>query len=393
MKMDISYYILRCFGLRGHDHVIARSFTRPEWLYRSSVRIPKAPFTLPAASEPGAEDRELCRRLIAAWEKAKPRDMPYGRIWSRVIREHYEPLQAVLEQRDANGLATLLCRMFRSSCLHGIAHGDLYRIGNINNFAKRAWQLKLLDDCVSLGEYLGVVRVENPEQRDIGLALSDGVPALIRLIEDRLGEPVVSFPRVGSPYGFDAEGCLITMESPEHIYVGARIREAVRVHLPEVVAPEVIEIGGGFGGLAYYLLRLLPSISAYTIVDLPIVNVLQGYFLGRCFGADAVSLLDEPRARIRVLPPDVIGQQSCDVLINENSMPEMPPETVLGYLRWAALGVRGIFYSYQQEAWTDQVLLHSVIEDEGAFRRLSRNRSWVRRGYVEEVYAVGSLKH
>ena len=74
-------------------------------------------------------------------------------------------------------------------------------------------------------------------------------------------------------------------------------------------------------------------------------------------------------------------------------MPEMPFETVLGYLRWAALGVRGIFYSYQQEAWTDQVLLHSVIEDEGAFRRLSRNRSWVRRGYVEEVYAVGSLKH
>jgi hypothetical protein len=383
--MAIKSIISRALGLRNvsHDFYIARSLTRPEWLYQFGTTIPKAPIAMTPVNEPSEEDVTLCHRLIAAYTKAASGDlMTDGPIWSSMIRREYGSLRATVDSRDASALAELLCRMFRSSCVHGIASGDLYRA----NLAKRFWQLKLLDDCVSLAEYLGAVRVENPEQGRIGVALADGVSPLIDRIEERL-RGSIGFPCVGAPYGIYAGDRLLTMESPEYTYVAARIREAVRSHLPRLENPEMLEIGAGFGGTALYVMRLMPEIRTYTIVDLPVINVLQGYFLGKCFGADAVSLFGEQYSRIRILPTSAIEHHSCNVLINENSMPEMSPETVHGYLRWAVRGVHGIFYSYQQEAWNDQVLVHKAVAESGAFLRLSRNRSWVRRGYVEETYA------
>src|ERR1039457_88841 len=168
-SMAIKSIISRALGLRNvsHDFYIARSLTRPEWLYQFGTTIPKAPIAMTPVNEPSEEDVTLCHRLIAAYTKAASGDlMTDGPIWSSMIRREYGSLRATVDSRDASALAELLCRMFRSSCVHGIASGDLYRA----NLAKRFWQLKLLDDCVSLAEYLGAVRVENPEQGRIGVA-------------------------------------------------------------------------------------------------------------------------------------------------------------------------------------------------------------------------------
>lgn len=44
--------------------------------------------------------------------------------------------------------------------------------------------------------------------------------------------------------------------------------------------------------MAYWLLRM--SNLRYTIVDLPLINVLQGYFLSQALGPSKVSLHGEP---------------------------------------------------------------------------------------------------
>ena len=50
----------------------------------------------------------------------------------------------------------------------------------------------------------------------------------------------------------------------------------------------VLEIGAGLGRTAYFARAL--GISDYTIVDIPLTNAAQGYFLGRTLGAGNVVL-------------------------------------------------------------------------------------------------------
>jgi hypothetical protein len=384
LKSIVPKATVKYLGLHPHDLYVLKSIKRPEWVVRLGLRIPRARVTMAPIEHPTAADILLCERLITAYIQASEGDkVACGSIWARIIGRKYNFLHSALEQREAAALANVLSLMFRSSCVHGIASGDLYT----GRTARRIWELKLLDDLVSLAEFLAVTRVENPEQGQIGAALSDGIDPLVDRIEEELGTPI-GFPNVGGPYGLRSRDRLLTMESPEHIYVATRIRNTISFHLSTIDHPIVLEIGAGFGGTASYLLRLAPAIQSYVIVDLPIVNVLQGYFLSKTFGINAVSFFGEANSRIQVLPTTAIDGCSPDVLVNENSMPEMAEDTVHGYLRWAKSHVHGVFYSYQQEAWTKQVWVREAIKRVGGFRVLSRNPSWVRRGYVEEVYSV-----
>ena len=72
-------------------------------------------------------------------------------------------------------------------------------------------------------------------------------------------------------------------------------------------------------------------------------------------------------------------------------MPEMTNQIVEGYLRFAREKLTGLFFSYNHEAFapvhgSHQVLVPEIIDLVGGFTRISRNVSWVRNGYVEEVY-------
>src|SRR5690606_17850350 len=95
---------------------------------------------------------------------------------------------------------------------------------------------------------------------------------------------------------------------PEYAYVTARVAHAMPRHAPTgpLAGPDVLEIGAGFGGTAFYLHRLLRG--RYTIIDLPVINCLQGYFLAGAFGADAVSLYGESSqdASVSILPTQAI---------------------------------------------------------------------------------------
>ena len=69
----------------------------------------------------------------------------------------------------------------------------------------------------------------------------------------------------------------------------------------------------------------------------------------------------------------------------------MQEQAAVGYIPWAKKNLRGIFYSYNHEAYSPAggVLQNSVPEivgRVGSFRLLTRDYSWLRRGYVEEVY-------
>ena len=58
-----------------------------------------------------------------------------------------------------------------------------------------------------------------------------------------------------------------------------------------------------------------------------------------------------------------------------------------------ARGLLGIFFSCNQESTREvhgdeQGMVPRLVERTGGFERLRRDQSWVRAGYVEEIYAL-----
>ncbi len=393
-------------GLTGYNLYLLRMLKRPEWLYRAHGRIPfrKLTFLPPADITPA--DLALCARLIRAYRKAAEDTSDaedQNTIWSQNLRRHGQKLLEALGQDNPMPLASILGTMFREPFLYGIASGALYADAR-SWIGSRIWSLKCLDDLVSLAECLGVVPAECPEQGVLGYSLRDGLEVLVAKIEAALGMPI-EFPDVGAPYGIMLGSTLITMESPEHIYVAFRVNEALRcsLDLGARATPNFVEIGGGFGGTAYWLLKLRRmEASSYTIIDLPPANVMQGYFLSKILGESTVALYGESREAnnrpklVSVLPTSAIHMLErwpTDVLVNQNSMPEIPELAVSNYLHWARTHLRGIFYSYNQEAYSPvggvpQVLVPQIVARVGGFERLRREHSWLRRGYVEELYSI-----
>jgi hypothetical protein len=208
----------------------------------------------------------------------------------------------------------------------------------------------------------------------------------------------LDFPDIGAAYGINVAGRLITPETPDQVYAAARLRGAIRICLGDRQSPlRVVEIGGGYGAMAYWLLQMTEL--QYVIVDLPVVNVLQGYFLAQALGHSDVSFHGEAPGHVEITPTYALSSVNLpfDVLANKDSMPEIPESTVLDYLSWARAGCSGIFYSYNQETAGPirgtpmrQIVVREVIERAGGFELVRRDASWLRRGYFEEIYRISS---
>jgi hypothetical protein len=338
----------------------------------------------------GEADIALCERLIDAFARAEAESPAPPGLWTDdLFQDRQRQLRDALERREPTLLAERLASMFRSDFVLGLAPGSL-GVGQ-TGFAAKLARLDALNKLVALAESQGVARLENPEQGRVGLAFAEGIDALVARTEAALGLSL-DFPDVGAAYGIRAAGHLITGDTPDQIYAAARLREAMRSFLPDSqFRLRVVEIGGGYGGMAYWLLQMIDP--QYTIIDLPIVNVLQGYFLSQALDTAEVSLYGEAPRRIAITPTHALSSVPApiDVLANKDSMPEIPTQTALHYLSWAQANCRGILYSYNQEAAAiaegmPQNVVPELIERFGGFLRLRRDASWLRRGYAEEVY-------
>jgi hypothetical protein len=384
-------------GVTAFNLQMLKSVRRTEWLY-GRAHIPAAPIAKrPPAAVTGA-DLELCERLIVAYRAVASHDSVAAAtegMWSWILDTRQHELAQALEQGDAGRLAALLARMFQSDFVLGMAPGSLISHAQ-SPLGARIWALKCLDGLVSLAEALAVVAVENPEQGGTGLAFGHGAEELFGALERELGFRL-DFPEVGAAAGLEIAGRLITPDTPDQVYGAVRVEQAIGLHLqaPAGASPplRIVEIGGGYGGMCHWFMKLRSAGVRYTIVDLPIVGVLQGYFLGRSLGPGRVSLHGEPPAEVSILPNLALDavEVPFDVLVNKDSMPEMPRAAMVDYLRWGASHCRGLFYSYNQEAAAEfhgevQGIVHEGVAEVGGWRRLRRDESWVRRGYVEEVY-------
>ena len=393
----LTKFLLKIIMGNAVSQIHNRGYTllkRIHWLYRN---VPIDEYTIVSRNQSdllSMDEKELIvADLIESYNEAVKLDSKnehLSDIWKGKVLSSKD-IVLLLEDNDQTGLMMWLENMFKQKELNGISMGDEF----ITNSGRHPYLSYTILEClVSLGEYLGVIRTECPAIGDVGYALRNGAESLVQAIEYELGFEF-NFPGLFGSYGIEIGNRLITTDMIEHIYVAHRLSINLKRFIADINKYKILEIGGGFGDLPHWLSKMI-QIKHFLILDLPLTNVYQGWFLSNIYGRDRVALFnhflkgtDLSNKDIFIVPVNSYKYWEdieFNCVFNQNSFPEMPQSIVEDYIRFChqlLFNNSGFLYSYNQEA---QVLVPEIITNIGGFKRQFRERSWTRRGYVEELY-------
>jgi hypothetical protein len=187
----------------------------------------------------------------------------------------------------------------------------------------------------------------------------------LRVWQDIFGAEISALrvPCVGNPWGLMINDELVVPKACRFHALASQIAELTS----DLGRPVVAEIGAGYGGQAYYLLRDHAEIT-YIDFDLPESLVLAAYYLICCLPDRKVILYGESNKPLSelireydllLLPNFALAQLDqpvIDVALNTFSFSEMPMETLATYLR-------------QLELSAKHYLLHNNMDRKGVFNR------------------------
>ena len=365
--------------------------------------LPPEPWTVLSDLEPAPD---IASRVLRAYQKAV-RDFTSpssrGNLWDVIAQSYQSEFFAVLSRAvaddDAAELDAYLAGMFRRDATHGTCQGLLeWQI--LQAPAERDVRLaEYKDKLVSLAETVAARTVENPEQGAWGVAIYTSGTELVASIERAIGIEFRPPP---------IDGGLVKLATAQGSYHERDLYALCTAWtLGQNLGRNAItcEIGGGVGKAAYWATRLRteppPAGSpAYTIIDLPHIGVTQGYHLLRA-GLRVQLYGEKPEGPIDVelLPPgarDLIDDSRFEVVLNQDSFPELDRADVLDYLAWMRSASAKWFYSVNHEnrppaptpTERPQLSVPELCAAAGGFTRVLRSPYWLRRGYVAELYQI-----
>jgi putative sugar O-methyltransferase len=126
-------------------------------------------------------------------------------------------------------------------------------------------------------------------------------------------------PEVGNPFGVTIDGTHIAVGSEYAHYCSDRV--ASLMNRPEVQRTSVAQIGGGFGAIAYFLLRDHQPLTYFNF-DVPERVALSSYYLMKAFPHLTFLLYGE-----KPLTPDTLSQPDV-VLLPAFALAAMPNASV-----------------------------------------------------------------
>jgi hypothetical protein len=350
-----------------------------------------------------ADEIAVVERLVEAYHRAlqddPERQNSKADLWTEVSRACHQEILELLRRRDVRGVANYLSDAHARGITFGISQGDATTATLRNDLnARRFVATQYADYLASLAEFLGILDIESPEQHgQWSENLHADVQTLINKISSAIGCPIVPPESIGSHFGLKTSTGILAGRDLLALYAALRLMQIGRNE--QIQFPSICEIGGGFGGVAYYATKL--RVRQYTIIDLPLISVLQGYFLLRSLPGARIQLYGESPtepAAIRLLPTYRFAMESTqyDLLLNQDSMPEMHREYSVNYLRHARTCVKHGFLSINQEARAHQnssnlqTVVRELAKEAGGYHLQYRFRHWLRAGYAEEFYRLGN---
>ena len=325
---------------------------------------------------------EYFHRLNDSYDLAKYEN---DDMWGHRLRDNYFDFEKALLERDRDGVSSTLRDVCNTKLVTGFYLSDmLERFGN----REVAWHI--FDTLLSMASAFGYP-IENPEQGNHSLADVD-FEEIFEFVLHHV--PALRYPPKagGGIFGVRTLEGVIAWRDLVAAFNATRVTENLGA-LPR----SVCEIGGGMGGLAYYLARMGVAVSVF---DIPVVSLLQSYFLMTNLGADQVWIFGEqpnPSAKVRILPwweLENANDSEFSLVVNVDSLAEIELGVALNYVDLIHAKGQHWFLSINQEscAWntdrTRQNVVGDLVATRGGFRRTHRFPYWLRAGYVEELYLI-----
>lgn len=374
---------------------------RANYVIRKHFSKKNIPYKIVPNIEPTDEDIEISERLLGSYkycveiEKQTIERKKDGH-WLEVEKTQSKFLQ-ILDNNNPLELAEYLCNMSRQDATNGTVQGDLeYERITKDPEYRDFIALMTKDRLVSFAEAIGVLPCENPEQGPWGESIYVDIDLLEQEIEVALGIDITP------PF---IDGGLLKIVSKKSLFNERDINAMYTAWtltniLQKKREARICEIGAGSGRLAYWANRF--GFETYTIFDLPRINVIQGYYLLKSLGKDKIVLFGEnsdfsSSNKVVILPYfhiDKISEKKFDLVVNQDSFPEIDEDSVLNYLKWIKKTSKRFFYSINHESKPPsmgggkQLNVANLISEVGGYRRESRALYWLRKGYVAEVYSL-----
>lgn len=331
---------------------------------------------------------KVSERLLTAYNKAIGDGKHFtleresDDLWSDLISRELVELVDILQAQDVDKLADFITEFGSTYTWFG---GVSTSIDGFNkNLNPQHVAITYLDKLICLGEYLGVLNVENPEFGAWGNSLHENIDALINEIEAIIGIDITP------PMGIIHTDGIATSKGVFHYRHINSLYIACRISCLNESKGAVYEFGGGLGIAAMYAHRL--GFHDYTILDLPITCLLSGHYLINALGEECVSLYGEKNTKktIKILPYWEClntNNKAVEVTINQDGFPEMSENLIFEYIKQISRFTRGYFLSMNHE-YSFPKTVNNIIKNNKNFNKLYRFKSWCREGYVEEAYRI-----
>jgi hypothetical protein len=369
---------------------------RPEWLreydYSNYIELWEGSYEYCDAERESM--RSVCSEIVDYFSGEMREDeyVDVRSIWGDYRHSLYKNLFDTIGSKA--DFSAFMSRLFRDSAVNGFSYGTTF------DRLPHAWKyvpLHIELSIVQLAESVGIIRSECADQGKKAFWRSEfSETELIEKLESHFGFRIES-PRFGDPRGIWFGNRFITREVCSQIYSANRIYEKAILDTRKGNL-KVLEIGGGYGGLSYWLQKLGGAkIKKYDMIDLVEAGIIQYYFSSLSMPEKIISFSDRLDADMSIIRHTELGQigTDYDIVINQDSLPEMGYAEAERYVEWISKLNGSIFVSLNQEAYSGnqstgelQASVPQITKKFASLERVARERSWDRRGYVEEVYKV-----
>ena len=256
-------------------------------------------------------DRNILR-IIKAYKLAKEHqknvtsELEIKGLWGEWILINYSDLIGALDRENIDQLRHIFDDIMRNPCAVGLGSFDEWNRSKRlfgKSYIKYVWY-----------DYFTKLSKINPEYK-------------------------ITFPLVGNPSGLSLTNIVVPYESLRHSYRAEEIKNCLLDCDPKII----VEIGGGYGGLAFQLDTILGDANFhYSFYDIPEVAALASSFLLTSLSEDKIRLYgEEPsslnvNSQVCVYPHFAIADleaQSVDLFYNSCSFSEMDGQSAKYYLK------------------------------------------------------------
>ncbi len=267
------------------------------------------------------EDDEILERICAAYigaaqrERFAPEVYQASDWWRQVRLASLGPVMSALGGRDIASLRRIYRNFFRDASSTGL-------IGVPYSLTKAYFNKRIKD--IHRRFFLGDALY--------------GIDYWKTLTGDRFPLNALAGPEIGNPFGVMIGGTFVRAGAAYQHYSARKIAS----YLFSAKAT-IAEFGGGFGGMAYYLLRDQPGIK-YVDFDVPESLALTSYYLLKSFphlkfllhGESAITPETLASADVVLMPlfdMESLLSESVELVFSSHAMSDISQEAMSAYLK------------------------------------------------------------